>query len=169
MSVFGVDVCQDDASRHPTKLCTTCSTFIKRATSAGPSSRLPQFIYRRLKKTMAQHVPLFELLFDEHYCLLLTLELTELLGLLPASPGEIYGGWAVESLRGLPVFRGGHLTTICIIIVSVSTLLFSQVQRWSTLSDLIKDLPTRTLFMLMDSFLLFTVKGRRSCCSLLWR
>ena len=42
LSVFGVDVRQDDASRHPTKLCTTCSTFIKRATSAGPSCRLPQ-------------------------------------------------------------------------------------------------------------------------------
>ena len=77
---------------------------------------------------MAHHVPLFELLFDEYYCLLLTQEITDLLDLLPASPGELYAGWACEGLRGLAAFRGGHLTTLYIVIVSVSTLLFSPVQ-----------------------------------------
>ena len=77
---------------------------------------------------MAHQIPLFEFLFDSYYCLLLAQEITELLGLLPASQGELYAGWVVDGLRGLAVFRGGHLTTIYIIIVSVSTLLFSLVQ-----------------------------------------
>ena len=72
---------------------------------------------------MAHHVPLFELLFDDYYCLLLTQEVSELLDLLPASPGELYAGWACEGLRGLAVFRGGHLTTLYIILVSDSALL----------------------------------------------
>ena len=40
--------------------------------------------------TMAQHQPLFEMLFDQHLCLLTTQETVELMDLPPAGPGELY-------------------------------------------------------------------------------
>ena len=84
---------------------------------------------------MAQHQPLFEMLFTQNLCLLTTNEAVDLIGLPPAGPGELYAGWELEERRGLAVLRGGHLATIYIILVSVCTLLFS---RGSTFSDLIK-------------------------------
>ena len=76
---------------------------------------------------MAQHQPLFEMLFEQHLCLLTTQETVDLIG-LPPGPGELYAGWELEERRGLALLRGGHLTTIYITLVSVSTLLFSPVQ-----------------------------------------
>ena len=32
----------DAADRHPTKICTSCWTYVRRSTSAVPSSRLPE-------------------------------------------------------------------------------------------------------------------------------
>ena len=84
---------------------------------------------------MAQHQPLFEMLFTQNLCLITTNEAVELIGLPPAGPGELYAGWELEERRGLAVLRGGHLATIYIILVSVSTSLFSP---GSTFSDLIK-------------------------------
>ena len=78
---------------------------------------------------MAQHQALFEMLFTQNYCLLLTQETIELVGVPPASPGELQAGWAGAERRGLAIFRGGHLATIYIIVVSVFTLLFSPVYR----------------------------------------
>ena len=77
---------------------------------------------------MAQLQALFELLFKQSYCLLLTQEVSDLLWMPPTSINELYAGWIVDERRGLPVFRGGHLTTIYILLVSVSTLLISPVQ-----------------------------------------
>ena len=77
---------------------------------------------------MAQHQPIFELLFDQSYFLLLTQEVSDLLSMPPTSVDELYAGWVIEERRGLAVFRGGHLTTLFIILVSVSTLLFSPDQ-----------------------------------------
>ena len=76
---------------------------------------------------MAQHQALFEWLFNQNYCLLLTQEAIELVGVPPASPGELQAGWALEERRGLAILRGGHLVTIYIIVVSVFALLFSPV------------------------------------------
>ena len=41
LSVFGVDTRQDDPSRHPEKLCSSCWKFVERCVSADPSCRLP--------------------------------------------------------------------------------------------------------------------------------
>ena len=71
---------------------------------------------------MAQHQPLFELLFGQYLCLLTTAETVDLIGLPLAGPGELYAGWELKDCRGLAVLRGGHLATIHI-IVSVCTLL----------------------------------------------
>ena len=104
---------------------------------------------------MASHQPLFEFLFQQNLCLLTTQEMVDLIGLPPAGPGELYAGWeAPHDQRGAAVFRGGHLVSIHIVLVSVSTLFFPG----STLSDLLKYL--RTFFTLMDSFL-FTVSDPR--------
>ena len=74
---------------------------------------------------MAQHQALFELLFDQPYCLLLTQEVSDLLSMPPTLTNELYAGWIMDDLRGLAIFRGGHLATIYIIVVSVFASLFS--------------------------------------------
>ena len=76
---------------------------------------------------MAQHQALFEMLFAQNYCLLLTQEAIELIGVPPASPGELQAGWELDERRGLAILRGGHLATIYIILVSVFASLFPPV------------------------------------------
>ena len=88
---------------------------------------------------------------QQHYCLLLTQETIELVGVPPASPGELRAGWAREERRGLAIFRGGHLATIYIILVSVCTLLLI----WSNIFLLVRSL------RLSGFLLLFTVSCRR--------